>query len=150
MFFAPASPPGIGGVEASLVEGKIAGLATIGKTDQARKYFGEREKAHRFGNALNAAFSLRDDLKTLADDATMVCRCEDVEYGRLKEFDSWRSAKLQTRCGMGSCQGRVCGAATSFYSAGNRRACGRRYFRLEWKTYEHAMERRHASDHYVF
>jgi hypothetical protein len=25
-----------------------------------------------------------------------------------------RAAKLQTRCGMGSCQGRVCGPATQF------------------------------------
>jgi hypothetical protein len=24
----------------------------------------------------------------------------------------WTSAKLHTRCGMGSCQGRVCGSAT--------------------------------------
>jgi hypothetical protein len=29
----------------------------------------------------------------------------------MKEFDCWRDAKLQTRCGMGACQGRVCGAA---------------------------------------
>ena len=29
----------------------------------------------------------------------------------MKPFNGWREAKLQTRCGMGSCQGRVCGAA---------------------------------------
>jgi hypothetical protein len=29
----------------------------------------------------------------------------------MKGFAGWREAKLQTRCGMGSCQGRVCGAA---------------------------------------
>ena len=112
--FCAGEPTGIGGVEASLVEGKIAGFTATGETDQARKYFGEREKTFRFGNALNAAFSLRDELRSLADDATIVCRCEDVEYGRLREFDSWRSAKLQNRCGMGSCQGRICGAATEF------------------------------------
>ena len=27
---------------------------------------------------------------------------------------TWRDAKLHTRCGMGPCQGRVCGAATEF------------------------------------
>jgi hypothetical protein len=27
---------------------------------------------------------------------------------------NWRAAKLQTRCGMGACQGRVCGPATQF------------------------------------
>ena len=44
----------------------------------------------------------------------MVCRCEDVTWGQLRPYDSWRAAKLQTRCGMGPCQGRVCGAALAF------------------------------------
>ena len=112
--FCAGEPTGIGGVEASLIEGKVAGFAAVGETDQARSNYGERAKTRRFADALNTAFLLRDELKSLADDATIICRCEDVEYGRLKEFDSWRSAKLQTRCGMGSCQGRVCGAATEF------------------------------------
>jgi hypothetical protein len=30
----------------------------------------------------------------------------------LQAHDSWRSAKLHTRCGMGACQGRICGAAS--------------------------------------
>jgi hypothetical protein len=41
----------------------------------------------------------------------LLCRCEDVKLGRVRQFSSWREAKLQTRCGMGACQGRVCGAA---------------------------------------
>jgi len=101
-------------VEASLIEGKIAGLAAAGDETRARKLFQARDKARRFGNALNRAFELREELKMIADDQTIVCRCEDVEYGRLIEFDNWTSAKLQTRCGMGACQGRVCGAATRF------------------------------------
>jgi hypothetical protein len=32
----------------------------------------------------------------------------------LQNFGSFRDARLQTRCGMGSCQGRICGAATEF------------------------------------
>ena len=43
-----------------------------------------------------------------------MCRCEDVELKRLKEHDGWRSAKLHTRCGMGPCQGRICGPAVDF------------------------------------
>jgi hypothetical protein len=50
-------------------------------------------------------------LKTLAKDETIVCRCEDVTFGQMKQYSSWRDAKLQSRCGMGSCQGRTCGAA---------------------------------------
>jgi hypothetical protein len=54
---------------------------------------------------------LRSELARLAGPDTLVCRCEDVSFERLKNFTSWRDAKLQTRCGMGACQGRVCGAA---------------------------------------
>ena len=112
--FCAGEPTGIGGVEASVVEGKIAGYAATGEIDEARKLFREREKTRRFGEALNTAFALRGELKSLADNETLVCRCEDVNYERLKGFDSWRTAKLQTRCGMGPCQGRICGAATEF------------------------------------
>ena len=68
----------------------------------------------RFAARLAKAFTLRSELKTLPTDATIVCRCEDVTFGRLRSHPSWRAAKLHTRCGMGPCQGRVCGAATSF------------------------------------
>jgi hypothetical protein len=53
-------------------------------------------------------------LRALPAVDTIVCRCEDVPFGRIKQHHSWRSAKLQTRCGMGPCQGRVCGAAVEF------------------------------------
>ena len=43
-----------------------------------------------------------------------MCRCEDVTYGRVRQFRGWREAKLQTRCGMGPCQGRICGGAVEF------------------------------------
>ena len=74
----------------------------------------ERERTRVSPTHSNRTFALRGELKTLADDRTIVCRCEDVQYGKLKDFDNWRTAKLQTRCGMGPCQGRVCGAATEF------------------------------------
>jgi hypothetical protein len=37
-----------------------------------------------------------------------------VPFSRLQSYRSSRAAKLQTRCGMGACQGRVCGPATEF------------------------------------
>ena len=45
---------------------------------------------------------------------TLVCRCEDVTFGRVRQCAGWRDAKLHTRCGMGPCQGRVCGGAVEF------------------------------------
>ncbi len=112
--YCAGEPTGIGGVEASLIEGTIAGLAASGRTDGARSHFARGNKTRDFGNALNTAFALRDELKTLASTGTFVCRCEDVEYARLTECTNFRDAKLQTRCGMGACQGRICGPATEF------------------------------------
>ena len=63
---------------------------------------------------MNDAFALRPELRRLATADTVVCRCEDVRRGALEPFDDWRAAKLHTRCGMGACQGRTCGAAAQF------------------------------------
>jgi NADPH-dependent 2,4-dienoyl-CoA reductase/sulfur reductase-like enzyme len=112
--FCAGEPTGIAGVESAIVKGEIAGLAATERLEQAQKLFAKRDKARIFGNALNNAFALRDELKSLAEPSTFVCRCEDVEYAELREFDNFREAKLQTRCGMGPCQGRICGAATQF------------------------------------
>ncbi len=112
--FCAGEPTGIGGVELSLIEGKIAGLVASGEFEKAKTLFTERQKARRFALVLNKTFALRDELKNLPDAETIVCRCEDVRFKDLGKCDSWRDAKLQTRCGMGSCQGRVCGAATEF------------------------------------
>lgn len=112
--YCAGEPTGIGGVQASLIEGKIAGLAATGRTSEARSFVRDREKARRFGESLDITFALRNELKQLPNESTIVCRCEDVEFGRLTEFDNFRDAKLQTRCGMGPCQGRICGAATEF------------------------------------
>jgi NADPH-dependent 2,4-dienoyl-CoA reductase/sulfur reductase-like enzyme len=112
--FSAGEPTGIGGVELALVEGQIAGLAAGGRRAEARKLFGERRKAQRFARMLDRTFHLRPQLRDLSAPETIVCRCEDVPYSHLREHRSWRAAKLHTRCGMGPCQGRVCGPATQF------------------------------------
>jgi NADPH-dependent 2,4-dienoyl-CoA reductase/sulfur reductase-like enzyme len=109
--YCAGEPAGIGGVESALIEGQIAGYAASGQPYRARALFARRRMAHRFRRALAEAFALRPELKALAADDTLLCRCEDVAFGRVKTFGGWREAKLLTRCGMGSCQGRICGAA---------------------------------------
>lgn len=112
--FCAGESTGIGGVEKSLIEGKIAGFAAVEKFDEARLFFYQRRRTQKFADALNNCFSLRDELKNLPDAQTIICRCEDVRFEKLKSYASFRAAKLQTRCGMGACQGRICGAATEF------------------------------------
>lgn len=105
---------GIGGLEKSLVEGQIAGCAASRDESGARKLFAERKHCLSFAAAMKAAFQLRPELKKLARPETLLCRCEDVAYERVSRHGSWREAKLHTRCGMGACQGRVCGTASEF------------------------------------
>lgn len=105
---------GIGGVDLSITEGEIAGLAANGQVEIARRLFGKRQRARKFAQALDRAFALRHELKQLPRPETIVCRCEDVRYERLQTVSSFREAKLHMRCGMGPCQGRVCGPAADF------------------------------------
>jgi NADPH-dependent 2,4-dienoyl-CoA reductase/sulfur reductase-like enzyme len=112
--FCAGEPTGIGGVELCVVEGQVAGHAAAGQEDLARSFFSIRQKVMKFADALDRTFALRPELRELAAAETIICRCEDVTYGRLKVQTSWRAAKLQTRCGMGPCQGRVCGPQTEF------------------------------------
>jgi NADPH-dependent 2,4-dienoyl-CoA reductase/sulfur reductase-like enzyme len=105
---------GIGGLERSLLEGQIAGMAADGKAEQTRELRRKWRKSQSFAKKLEKAFRLRSELKALPDSDTIVCRCEDVTHGSAAQHTSWRDAKNQTRCGMGPCQGRVCGPASQF------------------------------------
>lgn len=107
-------PTGIGGVEASLFEGEVAGYTAAGAMHPARHLAARRRRLDLFSARLGAAFSLRDELRGICLPDTIVCRCEDAPYEQICRHSDWRSAKLHTRCGMGPCQGRVCGAALSF------------------------------------
>jgi len=112
--FCAGEPTGIGGVELALLEGQIAGMAAAGQGDQMRELRRKWRKSQNFVRQLKRAFTLRPELKALPDSATIVCRCEDVTHARAVRHTSWRDAKNQTRCGMGPCQGRLCGPATQF------------------------------------
>jgi NADPH-dependent 2,4-dienoyl-CoA reductase/sulfur reductase-like enzyme len=112
--YCAGEPGGIGGLDAALVEGQIAGYCAAGRPDLAAGLSAERRRADDFRRELARAFRLRDELKALAAGETIVCRCEDVTLARLEGASSWREAKLHTRCGMGPCQGRVCGPAVEF------------------------------------
>jgi NADPH-dependent 2,4-dienoyl-CoA reductase/sulfur reductase-like enzyme len=109
--YAAGECTGFGGSELALVEGAIAGHAAVGDLDSARGLWPRRARWQGFANALNNAFTLDPQLKSLAQPDTLVCRCEDVPYAALAGHTDWREAKLASRCGMGACQGRVCGGA---------------------------------------
>lgn len=109
--YAAGEAGGIGGLAVARVEGEIAGHMAAGQTQAATALLPKRDKERRFGALLAHHFTLDPRLHTLANAQTLICRCEDVTLGELDGFSDARSAKLVTRCGMGACQGRICGTA---------------------------------------
>jgi len=115
---------GIGGADVALEEGRIAGIAAaraLGKLGpgSSSKKEGETRKrlarAREFAAKAGAMMQLKPGLLDLITDETIICRCENVPAGRIlaaigAENDfTVRGVKIQTRAGMGPCQGRMCG-----------------------------------------
>ncbi|MCB1024749.1 MAG: NAD(P)/FAD-dependent oxidoreductase [Acidobacteria bacterium] len=73
--FCVGEPTGIGGVDLSLIEGKIGGLASIEEYEKAETLFKQQRRNRRFADAMNRAFALRGELKELPSESTLVCRC---------------------------------------------------------------------------
>jgi octopine oxidase subunit A len=75
-----------------------------------------REKAVR--PFLDRLFRPDPDLLVPRNDQTIVCRCEEVTAGQIREALELgalgpNQLKSQTRCGMGPCQARMCGLTVS-------------------------------------
>ena len=64
---------------------------------------------------IDAMYAPRPDLFTMSD-STVVCRCEGVTAGRIRDlieegYTDHNEIKAIIRCGMGPCNGRMCGPA---------------------------------------
>ena len=123
--FVAGEAGGIGGAEKALVEGRIAGIAAAATSPPAipTRLARRRASLRRFAAAVAETYPVPDAWQLGLADDTLVCRCEEVSAGTLRsavESDriaDARAAKLRVRTGMGWCQGRVCGYATSCLTA---------------------------------
>jgi len=113
--YAAGELTGIGGSDLALVEGAIAGLAIAGSTQDLKTLKKRRKKLRRFAQALTKVYPVASGWKSWLSADTTICRCEEISYSDInevrEEFDASdaRTIKLLTRCGMGLCQGRICG-----------------------------------------
>ncbi len=117
--FAVGDGASLGGSRVAMARGRLAGLAAARELglhapdDPAAR--AALRRASAFQDALWTLFRpprLRPD--TLTDD-TIVCRCEEVTAGRIRQelaggLTSLPALKKATRAGMGRCQGRFCSA----------------------------------------
>ncbi|MYU22685.1 NAD(P)/FAD-dependent oxidoreductase [Streptomyces sp. SID8352] len=119
---------GVAGAEQAVTEGRLAAvgiLADLGIVNDAdarrlaRPLHRDLARRRRFSSFISTAFAPDDTaLAALADDTTVICRCEEVTVGTVREalrenphLRSANAVKLLTRTGMGLCQGRSCGLA---------------------------------------
>ena len=101
---------GVGGIECALAEGTLVALQIT--QHHQRLPAARRAVRHERAFATHLARIFGDPPAPVPLSAdTIVCRCEDVTHAQLHTHTSWRAAKLHTRCGMGPCQGRICGVA---------------------------------------
>jgi NAD(P)H-nitrite reductase large subunit len=120
--FVAGETAGIAGAKAAQLQGTIAGTAAalqLGKGDPsgARKRIEgatrDLKSEMRFARSLNEVFSPRAGILDLLTDDTVLCRCEEITVGQLRNgrpdwmsnLDAVRTVK---RVGMGNCQGAMC------------------------------------------
>ncbi|WP_416977423.1 FAD-dependent oxidoreductase [Streptomyces sp. T028] len=119
--WAAGETTGIGGAALSLAEGHIAGRSAAARLRGTTPDPGGWAPAARTRTRLRAFFAGLDGAYAPAahwaeqvTDETVVCRCEEVSAGAVREAvgslgaGDLRTVKLLTRAGMGWCQGRMC------------------------------------------
>jgi NADPH-dependent 2,4-dienoyl-CoA reductase/sulfur reductase-like enzyme len=114
---------GIGGAEAATVAGRLAalgianrlGVMSSGERDtRAQSWQAELSRHMAIRPLLDRLFRPNPEILVPRDDATVICRCEEVTAGQLREGVALGATgpnqlKAYMRCGMGPCQGRLCG-----------------------------------------
>jgi len=114
---------GIAGAEAAVLTGRLAALDAalwlghIGEAERDRRARPiraalDRERALR--PFLDRLFRPSRAVMVPAEDEMIACRCEEVSVGQIRRAARLGAAgpnqlKAFTRCGMGPCQGRICG-----------------------------------------
>jgi bacterioferritin-associated ferredoxin len=76
------------------------------------------EAIQRFRRGLETAFPFPEDWAARAPDEVMICRCEEITAGDIRQTVAqghWEINRVKAMCrvGMGRCQGRMCGLAAA-------------------------------------
>jgi NADPH-dependent 2,4-dienoyl-CoA reductase/sulfur reductase-like enzyme len=121
--YAVGDGAGVAGSKVAILEGRIAGIAiasSLGYVSRKKRksilagYNNSLARHTRLRNVLDEITRPRPGLYELADDETIICRCEDVTFKDIKDLVKKKGIKAKdikrkTRIGMGSCGGRMCG-----------------------------------------
>ncbi len=125
---------GIGGAQAAALQGQLSALGlarnlgqiTPAQRDaQAAPLRAELERNLRIRPFLDALYRPREENRIPVRDDVTICRCEEVTAGDIRRFvelgcSGPNQAKSFGRCGMGPCQGRMCGLTVTEIIAKSR------------------------------
>ena len=120
--YAAGDCAGVAGRLVAADEGRIAGIAAaaalgyLSTDDAERRQRNARKRLarlQRLRDVLDAISRPRDGLYELAGEETIVCRCEEISLGEVRQALAEGAVDLddvkrRTRVGMGLCQGRMC------------------------------------------
>lgn len=117
---------GVGGAALAVAEGHLAAYGIVGTADDAEvaRLREEIARLRGFAAAMHRAHPVPAGWADGLREDTVVCRCEEVTAGTVRQAVSERGAtdarqvKQLTRAGMGWCQGRVCGYAVELLAGG--------------------------------
>jgi NAD(P)H-nitrite reductase large subunit len=118
---------GIAGAKKSFLQGKLAAMSILKKMGKINPGNQEQEfqkavqmlislnhQQEEYASFLNHLCQVPKSAYSAIPNETTICRCEEITMGTIKEnirqgFDTIGSLKKAARCGMGRCQGRICG-----------------------------------------
>lgn len=115
---------GIGGAESAALRGEVAALGaaqrlgridSAGRDRQAAPVRAGLERALRGRRFLDLLYKPAAQFLAPPQDETIICRCEEVTAGQVRDAATRlgvtgpNQMKAFLRCGMGPCQGRLCG-----------------------------------------
>ena len=120
---------GVGGAALARLTGQLAGATAAGgvlgvPVAPDGEALARLRRLATFAAAMHQAHPVPVTWLHGLDDDTPLCRCEEVPAGLVREAvqelgaGDPRTAKLLTRCGMGWCQGRICGESLAALVAG--------------------------------
>lgn len=145
--FAAGEATGVGGAEIAELEGRLAGLSAarlleaISNREHAaavRPLRPALRRRRRFADLLDRLYPMRTGWLDWLDPETTFCRCEEVSWATVTSAATGtataRSIRAVTRCGMGYCQGRICGPALQAALARDRGAASPAVGDLQWRT----------------
>lgn len=114
---------GIAGAVAAALHGEITALQAVcalggissgERSDKAAPLQSRLSRERGFRPFLETLYRPAQGFRTPTDDNVVICRCEEVTAGQIRDAlklgcTGPNQLKAFTRCGMGPCQGRMCG-----------------------------------------